>query len=61
MHEFSNSFVCTYNVFVKFIDGKSQQGQAFKIPNLLQLHFEREKFCSRKIKIDFFKIKISSL
>jgi hypothetical protein len=23
MHKFSNSFVCTYNVFVKSIDGKS--------------------------------------
>jgi hypothetical protein len=23
MHGFSNSFVCTYNVFVKPIDGKS--------------------------------------
>jgi hypothetical protein len=41
---FSNSFVCTYNVFVKSIDGKSQQGQAFKISNLLQLHFEETSF-----------------
>jgi len=44
MHRFSNSFVCTYNVFVKSIDGKSQQGQAFKISNLLQFHFEEKSF-----------------
>jgi hypothetical protein len=44
MHGFSNSFVCKYNVFVKSIDGKSQQGQAFKISNSLQLHFEERSF-----------------
>jgi hypothetical protein len=47
---FSNSFVYTYNVFVKSIDDKSQQGQVFKISNLLQFHFEERSFVQVELK-----------
>ncbi len=45
MQDFSNSFVGTYNVFVKSIDGKSQQGQAFKVQIYYNFILKKEVLC----------------
>jgi hypothetical protein len=46
MQGFFKTCVCTYNVFVKFVDGKTQLHQAFKVLNLLhQFHLKRGVLC----------------
>jgi hypothetical protein len=59
MQGFFKTCVCTYNVLVKFVDGKMKLHQAFKVSNLLH-QFRREEFCAHRIKIDIYKIKSSS-
>ncbi len=52
MQGFLKTCVCTYNVFVKFVDGKMQLHQAFKVSNLLhQFHFEERSFVQVESKL----------
>jgi hypothetical protein len=56
MQEFFKTFVNTYNVFVKSIDGKWQYGKAFKVSNLLQLHVGERSFVQEKSRLIFSKL-----
>jgi hypothetical protein len=58
MQGFFKTCVGTYNVFVKFVDGKMQLHQAFQVSNLLhQFHFEERSFVQVESKLISTKLK----